>query len=210
MRADGAPRLQYYQPKCKHLYLYLDHQDYGFMSIRIQTWFPYRIQVAMNGREWLGRQLEKAGVGFVRHGNKIVEVEDFAAVQPLLDQHLTTSWCALLDSFVPTAFPTFSSTLGTELSYTWNLWQSEWATDFLFKDRDELGRMLEAMVRHAFIGGHPERLIRYFGQPLKRNGEPRTNFGGSLKSVNTGCELDSFTGFGLTHSAGSRHLLSGG
>lgn len=183
MRADGAPRLVYYQPRCKHLYVYLDHLDYGFMSIRIQTWFPYRIQVAMNGREWLGRQLEKAGVGFVRHGNKILQVDDFAVIQPLLDQQLTTNWCALLDSFVPTAFPTFGSTLGTGLSYTWNLWQSEWATDFLFKDRSALDRMLEAMVRHAFIGGHPERVIRYFGQPLKRNGEPRANFGGSLKTT---------------------------
>ena len=55
--AKGAPKLRYVQTRCKHLYLYLDHEDYGFMSIRIQTWFPYRIQIAMNGREWLARQL---------------------------------------------------------------------------------------------------------------------------------------------------------
>ena len=50
--AQGAPQLRYTEGRCKHLYLYLDHQDYGFMSIRMQTWFPYRIQIAMNGREW--------------------------------------------------------------------------------------------------------------------------------------------------------------
>ena len=50
--AEGAPQLRYTETRCKHLYLYLDHQDYGFMSIRMQTWFPYRIQIAMNGREW--------------------------------------------------------------------------------------------------------------------------------------------------------------
>ena len=103
------------------------------MSIRIQTWFPYRIQIAMNGREWLARQLEQAGIGFERLGNKILQVDDFNAMQPLLDQQLTTNWCSLLDSFVPIAFPTITSTLGTDLSYTWNLWQSEWASDFLFK-----------------------------------------------------------------------------
>ena len=68
-RAEGAPILQYYPGHCRHLYTYLDHADYGFMSIRMQTWFPYRIQIAMNGREWLARQLEKAEIGFERLGN---------------------------------------------------------------------------------------------------------------------------------------------
>ena len=52
--------------KCKHLYFYFDHHAYGFMNIRLQTWFPYHIQVAMNGREWLRRDLEKKDIGFER------------------------------------------------------------------------------------------------------------------------------------------------
>ena len=77
--AKGAPELRYVNTRCKHLYLYLDHEDYGFMSIRIQTWFPYRIQIAMNGREWLARQLGKANIGFERLGNKILQVDDIEA-----------------------------------------------------------------------------------------------------------------------------------
>jgi hypothetical protein len=179
---EGAPGLRYVHTRCKHLYVYLDHADYGFMSIRIQTWFPYRIQIAMNGREWLARQLEHSGVGYQRLGNKILQVDDFKAMQPLLDRQLSTNWRSLLDSFVPIAFPTVTSTLGTDLSYTWNLWQSEWASDFLFKSRHDLDRAMNGMIRHAFIGGHPERLLRYFGHPAKKNGQPRSNFGGSLKT----------------------------
>ena len=179
---EKAPRLRYVQTRCKHLYVYLDHPEFGFMSIRIQTWFPYRIQIAMNGREWLARQLERNGVGYQRLGNKILQVADFRAMQPLLDQQLETDWCKLLDSFVPLAFPTVSATLGSDLGYTWNLWQSEWATDFLFKKRQDLDEAMNAMVRHAFIGGHPERLLSYFGHPVKKNGQPKSNFGGSLKT----------------------------
>ncbi len=182
-RGQGAPVLHSRPVRCKHLYIYQDHPVYGFMSTRIQTWFPYRIQVAMNGREWLSRQLSKAGVGFERLGNKIIQIDDFDAMQPLLDQQLNTDWCSLLDSFVPIAFPTITSTLGMDLSYTWNVWQSEWASDFLFKDRSDLHAVMDDMIRHAFIGGHPERLLRYFGYPLKKNGQPRSNFGGSLKST---------------------------
>lgn len=179
---ERAPRLRYVQTRCKHLYFYVDHPDYGFMSIRIQTWLPYRIQIAMNGREWLARQLEKADVGYQRLGNKILQVDDFGVMQPLLDQQLKTDWCRLLDSFVPLAFPTVTATLGMDLSYTWSLWQSEWASDILFKSRHDLDRVMYAMIRHAFIGGHPERLLGYFGHPVKKNGQPRSNFSGSLKT----------------------------
>ncbi len=115
--AQGAPELRYTQTRCLHLYIYMDHPDYGFMSVRVQTWFPYRIQIAMNGREWLARQLEQTGIGFERHGNKILRVDDFSAMQPLLEEQLKTNWCSLLDGFVPIAFPTFTSTLGTDLYY---------------------------------------------------------------------------------------------
>lgn len=181
--AEGAPTLRYVQTRCKHLYVYLDHQDYGFMSIRIQTWFPYRIQIAMNGREWLARQIEQAGIGFQRQGNKILQVDDITAMQSLLDRQLSTNWCALLDSFVPIAFPTITSTLGPDLSYTWTLWQSEWASDILLKDRRDLDDVIEAVVRHAFMGGHPQRLLRYFGHPVKKNGQPRHDFAGSLNTT---------------------------
>ena len=184
--AQGSPRLRYVQTRCKHLYTYLDHPDYGFMSIRMQTWFPYRIQIAVNGREWLGRQLEKAGVGFLRVGNKIHEIEDFNAMQPLLDQQLRTDWCSMLDSFVPIAFPTIRSTLDNDLlRYSWHVWQSEWASDILFKSRNDLDEIIDAVVRHAFIGGHPERLLRYFDRPTRVDGLVRRNSRRPLKTAIT-------------------------
>ncbi len=143
------------------------------MNIRMQTWFPYRIQIAMNGREWLVRQLEQAGIGFERRGNKILRVDDIDAMQRLLDQQLRTNWCSMLDAFVPIAFPTISSTLGHRLRYTWTLWQSEWASDLLFRDRRELDQIIESAVRHAFIGAYPGRLLRYFGRPVRKDGRPR-------------------------------------
>ena len=186
MRAEGAPRLSYVETRCKHLYIYLDHQDYGFMSIRIQTWFPYRIQVAINGREWLARQLEQAGIGFERIGNKILHVDDFSALQPLLDKQLRTNWCSLLDRFVPIAFPTITSTLdNNNLRYSWNVWQSEWASDYLFKSRSDLDDVMTTVVRHAFIGGHPERLLRYFDRPIRKDGQVRNNSKRPLKTTVT-------------------------
>jgi hypothetical protein len=47
------------------------------MNVRLQTWFPYHIQIALNGREWLRRRLEARGVEFLRHGNKFLHIEDY-------------------------------------------------------------------------------------------------------------------------------------
>ena len=197
--AEGAPKLIPVWTRCKHLYLYLNHQDYGFMNIRIQTWFPYRIQIAMNGREWLVRQLERAGIGFERQGSKILRVDDFERMQSLLHQQLRTDWCLLLNSFVPLGFPTFGSTLGTDLSYSWYLWQSEWASDVVFKDRRVLDELMIAFVRHAFIGAYPGRLLRYFGRPVKQDGQPYRKAHDSLSTK----ILEMDEGFRIRHWLGS-------
>ena len=36
---------------CLHIYHYLIHPVFGFMNVRLQTWFPLRIQICINGRE---------------------------------------------------------------------------------------------------------------------------------------------------------------
>ena len=54
-RIEAEPRYR----KCLHLYHYQIHPRFGFMSARIQTWLPFRIQICVNGREWLARTLER-------------------------------------------------------------------------------------------------------------------------------------------------------
>jgi len=53
-----------HRSKCLHLYHYFFHPQFGFMSARLQTWFPLTIQVCLNGREWLSRQLTQEGIAF--------------------------------------------------------------------------------------------------------------------------------------------------
>ena len=54
--------------KCIHLYFYWIHEELGFLHLRLQTWFPFLIQVCVNGREWLGRQMDKAGIALSARG----------------------------------------------------------------------------------------------------------------------------------------------
>jgi hypothetical protein len=79
--AGGAirPRLR----KCLHLYCYVFHRELGFIHIRLQTWFPFQIQVDPNGHERLARQLERRGVAFERYENTFLSIADLLLAQRL-------------------------------------------------------------------------------------------------------------------------------
>ena len=171
----GHPLLRRHWMKCKHLYFYFDHADYGFLSVRLQTWFPYHIQIALNGREWLRRGLEQAGVDFVARGNKFFHVEDYDCAQRLLDRQLDTRWEPLLNGFLADVFPAREAILGPHLSYYWTLWQSEWATDLIFPSPKDIAPIMDSLLRHAFMTGTGDRVLRYLGRPLKKDGTPRAD-----------------------------------
>lgn len=171
----GFPQLRGHWTKCKHLYFYFDHKDYGFMNIRLQTWFPYHIQIAMNGREWLRRSLEKEGCEFQVKGNKFQYIADYEKAQSLLDSQLDTQWPRALGEFLPVVFPAMEEILGPHLSYYWTLWQSEWATDFVFPSPGDLEPISDMLLRHAFMTGTSARVLRYLDRPLTKAGVPHAN-----------------------------------
>jgi hypothetical protein len=178
----GHPLLRKEPMKCKHLYFYLDHPRYGFMNIRLQTWFPYHIQIALNGREWLRRSLEKTGRDFVARGNKFVHIDDYAQAQRLLDRQLDTRWKPMLEGFAAAAFPAQETILGPHLSYYWTLWESEWATDFIFQSPRDIAPLADSLLRHAFMTGTGERVLRYLDRPLKNDGTPRADMNHEVTS----------------------------
>ena len=166
-----TPVIQRTTSRCKHLYFYIDHKDYGFMSIRLQTWAPFDIQIALNGREWLRRQLSKAGVGYTVEGNKFLQIDDYGIAQALLLSQRDVMWEELLTGFLPEVFPSMRSIVG-DMTYTWTMWQSEWARDYIFSDPVALQQQMGHLIRHAFLTGNGDRVLQYMGKPVRPNGQP--------------------------------------
>ena len=182
----GFPQLRVDFSRCKHLYFYYDHPVYGFMSVRLQTWFPYGLQIAINGREWLRRSLEKEHIAFVVQGNKFLHIADYDRAQALLDTQKNVCWQDLLGEFLPLVFPTMEQTLGPQLSFYWTLWQSEWATDYIFDSPSSLAPILDGLLRHAHMTGTAERVLRYMGRPVSASGQPHPDANPELLTrVNT-------------------------
>ncbi len=119
--------------KCLHCYWYELHPECGFLNIRLRTWFPFDVQICLNGREWLARQLDQVGLSYERQDNCFTHVADYAQAQALLDAQLRTDWPALLDGLANTVNPLREALFGDySPGYYWSTYQSEWATDLVF------------------------------------------------------------------------------
>jgi len=184
--AQTYPSLRNERSKCKHLYFYYDDPVYGFMSIRLQTWAPYEIQISLNGREWLRRSLDTAGCGYTIKGNKFMQIDDYALAQEFLDAQVRTNFQEVLKGFLPEVFPRMPEILNPGLSYYWTFWQSEIARDYIFNDSDALNNLMDDFLIHAMITGKGERILKYFGSPVRADGQPYQNTNPEILSrVNT-------------------------
>lgn len=103
--------------KCLHLYFYYLDRDVGLMHVRLQTWLPLTIQVCVNGRDWLARQLDRAGVPSTQIDNAITHVADLPRAQALADQLPDWGWRVLLDRLARTVNPWLDPTHGLFRGY---------------------------------------------------------------------------------------------
>jgi hypothetical protein len=171
------------QGKCSFLYHYFMHPVFGLMHVRVQTWLPYPMQICINGREWLARQMDQAGLGYQRRDNKFTDVEDFAKAQTLLDQQVRTPWSKCLDNIARTGHPAHPQLLGRlPVAYYWSVYQSEWASDVLFRRRSDVERLFPQWVRHAITTYQSTDVMRFLGRAVPLSGQVRKGFDGEVSS----------------------------
>jgi hypothetical protein len=165
--------------KCIFLYHYLIDPEFGFMNARIQTWFPFSIQICLNGRLWLARQMDRAGIRYNRLDNCFPWVEDFAQAQKLMDRQLRTAWVGTLDRFARMLNPIHGGIFkGFPLRYYWSAFENEWATDIIFKSSPALGSIYRSLVMHAMTTFSSRDVMRFLGRKMHGNfqGEVVTDF----------------------------------
>jgi hypothetical protein len=166
--------------KCLYVYKYYRHPVFGWLNARIQTWFPFSVQICLNGREWLARQLEQEGRSdFSRHDNCFTWLGDPEHAQRLMDHQLTIGWPEALDGIARALNPLHEEIFRPwPQQYYWSTYQSEWATDLLFRDPASLAPIYPGLVRHATEHFRSPDVLRFLGRKLRGNftGEVTSSF----------------------------------
>src|SRR5437868_11488254 len=105
--------------KCLHYYHYYLDQRFGLMHTRLSSWYPFTMQICMNGRDWLARQMDEAGIDYLRKDNCFVRVADFAKAQELLTAQVHAPWPVLLEELARRSNPLEETLLPVRVPYYW-------------------------------------------------------------------------------------------
>jgi hypothetical protein len=206
LRGNRARKKLEFRPelrKCLHLYHYYQHPQFGFLYARVQTWFPYTIQIGLNGREWLTRQLDAAGLRYCRHDNCITWVEDMVKAQALLEDQLRVNWSKLLHEIGMQVHPAQAGFLAKfRTDYYWSLKQSEWASDVLFKNPADLRPRYDAWLRYAVTDVSSADVLRFLGRKLTAAGNVNGHYADEVLS-DLGHRVD---GVRIKHRAGDNSI----
>jgi hypothetical protein len=169
--------------KCLHYYHYYQHPRLGFLHVRLQTWFPFTIHICINGREWLARQMDAAGLGYRRMENCFVELADPAQAQKLMDQQLQTDWPRLLDELAGLANPVHEAMFPkVQVPYYWSAQESEWASDVMFRSAEALAPLYARRIHHGLTTLGSADVMRFLGSKLPAHGGVNASFKGQLVS----------------------------
>jgi len=180
IRRDRDKKKLVLQPalrKCLHIYRYWVDRDFGLMHARLQTWFPFSIYVCLNGRSWLARQLDRLGMRYERRDNCFVRLEDVARAQEIMDQLLRWDWPAFLDKIAQQVNPVLPEILqGYRVPYYWSAYETEWASDVMFRSPSALAAIYPALARGAITAFDSSNVLRFLGK------KPSGNFLGEVTS----------------------------
>jgi DNA-binding PadR family transcriptional regulator len=156
--------------KCLHLYFYFVDREFGLMHVRLQTWLPFQIQVCVNGREYLARQMTKAGIDYEQRDNCFTRIDDLTRAQKILERLTTRKWGRFLNALARRVNPLAAEpTYGFDVhGYYWTLRQSEYATDVMFKDAAALKAIYPKLVAHAITQLTCEDVLRFLGRRTDR------------------------------------------
>lgn len=158
------------QRKCLHIYFYLIDPEFGWMHVRVQTWFPFQIQIYINGREWLSRRMDEQGIGYIRYDNAFTAIDDLTTAQQLCDHFAHREWPTVLNIFARQFNPMTDIINEAGFGgYYWTLDQSEIATDIMFRDRATLLKVFPDLYRHAITDFAAEDVMRFLGRKLHPN-----------------------------------------
>jgi len=182
-RVSKQIELQSALRKCLHYYHYYLDPELGFLSIRLQTWLPMTMHICINGREWLARQMDAAGIGYVRRDNCFVQIADVERAQQLMDRQLHTNWPRLLDRLGGPVNPAHGAIFKDQsMPYYWSAQESEWASDVMFHSAAALSGLYPRLIHHGMTTLGSREVLRFLGRKLPAHGGINGHFAGDVVS----------------------------
>ena len=161
---QGRPRLVSARRQQRVLYFYSLDPQLGLIHIRLTTWFPFTIQVYVNGHSWLAREMLARRTGFNLQDNAFTALDDPDAAQELADSFTDLNWKKILDRLARRVNPLMFERWFRGLRYYWVVDQAEYATDLIFTGREALAGLYPRLLDHAAVNFSANDILGFLGR----------------------------------------------
>jgi hypothetical protein len=118
--------------------------------------------------------MDQAGIEYVRYDNCFRWVSDLAGAQHLLDEQVNLDWERVLGDLGRQVNPALAGIIGGyRIGYYWSVDQSEWASDVMFREPQELDRLFPDLARHAMESFRSPQVMSFLGRRVEKGITPR-------------------------------------
>ena len=152
-----------------HYYFYVRDEALGPMVLRVASFFPFQTAYYLNGHSFIEQELKREGIGFRKHDNAFLAVDDVAALQaaaelsPEIIRRGLDYWTLILG-------PKFSkkerATLN--LSRLYAIAQVEYCRNFIFKRHFPIHKLFERSCELGLWRLGADKIAAIFGMRLNR------------------------------------------
>jgi hypothetical protein len=150
-------------PKILNYYIYFLDRSLGLCFIRIPTWLPCRIQFYFNGHNYLAYKLKKHKIDYQIEDNAFVYISDYETAQKLSDDIRAKELHEWLDKIIKRYIPFLEQ---TGQNYRWTILQSEYSSDIIFKNKNDLRLLYEELSINSIHCVKPENIATFFSRAL--------------------------------------------
>jgi len=162
---ERKPFVQSTKRKCLHLYYYFMDPELGLIHVRLQTWFPFQIQVYLNGHEWLARKFDRRAIEYLKLDNAFLRLSNVRRAQQIADQFPRVDWVRVLGRYARQANPLLRDVL-RPMEYYWVTAQAEYSTDVLFCKRSDLEELMPRLLEYSTLYFGAKDVMSFLGRKL--------------------------------------------
>jgi hypothetical protein len=162
-KGSGKTYLRPDTGKCLHYYFYSIDEELGLYYLRVPTWAPFGLQFYCNGHSALTRRLTHEGIEFRQQDNAFLRIADIERAQVLADAFSPDLLHRRLDGYAQWLCPVLD-VFGHV--YHWSIRQAEYSTDLMFRSKQILVPLYDAISRQAVLAANADRVARFLGKKV--------------------------------------------
>jgi hypothetical protein len=114
--------------------------------------------------------MDKEKIRYIKHDNCFLSIDDFTKAQELMKKQFELNWPTVLEDLIKKTNPLYRDYLNQlNLKYYWTVYQSEWATDILFKSKEDLSKIYNQMILEAITLYSCDDVMKFLGKKIHPN-----------------------------------------